>query len=90
MKAELNRRKFLHIAGATGIGASLAGTVPGAVTKSFCEPGFDLEEAEEVVSSVCEICFWKCGIKAYKRGGRVRAIMGNPDHPLSRGRLCPR
>ena len=90
MKTQLSRRSFLNIAGATGLGATLAGTVPGSLNKRFGEPGFDLGDADEVISSVCEVCFWKCGIRAHKKDGRVRAITGNPDHPLSRGKLCPR
>jgi len=42
------------------------------------------------VPTFCEICFWKCGVLAHVKGGRVTKITGNPDHPLSRGRLCPR
>ena len=38
----------------------------------------------------CDICFWKCGAIAYVRDGRLWKIEGNPDDPLSRGRLCPR
>ena len=38
----------------------------------------------------CDICFWKCGAIAYTRGGRLWKIEGNPDDPLSQGRLCPR
>lgn len=90
MNANLSRRKFLSIAGFTGVGASIASTLPGAMNKRFGEPGFDLGDADEVVSSVCEICFWKCGIQVHKRDGKARAITGNPAHPLSRGKLCPR
>ena len=38
----------------------------------------------------CELCFWKCGVLAHVKDGRVTKIVGNPEHPLSRGRLCPR
>jgi thiosulfate reductase/polysulfide reductase chain A len=42
------------------------------------------------VPSFCELCFWKCGILAHVRDGRVTKIRGNPKDPLSRGHLCPR
>jgi thiosulfate reductase / polysulfide reductase chain A len=42
------------------------------------------------VPTFCELCFWKCGVLAHVRGGRVTKVVGNPEHPLSRGRLCPR
>ena len=38
----------------------------------------------------CDICFWKCGAIAYVQDGQLWKIEGNPDDPLSRGRLCPR
>jgi thiosulfate reductase / polysulfide reductase chain A len=88
--SKLNRRKFLTIAGATGLGATMAGAVPTALRRRFGEQGFEPAPDDETVSSVCEICFWKCGIQAHVRDGEVRRITGNPDHPLSRGRLCPR
>ena len=89
-RPELSRRKFLRIAGVTGIGATVAGTVPGAMRTHFGEQGYEPAPDDETVASVCEMCFWKCGIHAHVRDGRVRRITGNPDHPLSRGRLCPR
>ncbi len=36
------------------------------------------------------MCFWKCGVLAHVKKGRVAKLTGNPDHPLSRGKLCPR
>ena len=91
MKSErLSRRSFLELAGAAGVGSALVGAAPGALRKRFGEPGFAVPDGDEVVSSVCEICFWKCGIRVHKQDGRATKIEGNPDHPLSRGRLCPR
>ncbi len=42
------------------------------------------------VPTFCDVCFWKCGAIASVRDGRLWKIEGNPDDPLSRGRLCPR
>jgi thiosulfate reductase/polysulfide reductase chain A len=42
------------------------------------------------VPTYCDICFWKCGAIAYTRNGRLWKIEGNPEDPLSSGRLCPR
>ena len=45
---------------------------------------------ERTVSSVCGVCFWKCGIRAeIGADGRLLHLRGNPEHPSSRGRLCP-
>ena len=37
-----------------------------------------------------EMCFWKCGVDAHVRDGKVVKLTGQKDHPLSNGRLCPR
>jgi len=42
------------------------------------------------IFSLCEICVWRCGLRAKVRDGRVRKLEGNPAHPHSRGLLCPR
>ena len=33
-------------------------------------------------------CYDACGIVAIKRGGTVTRVLGDPDHPVSRGALC--
>jgi formate dehydrogenase major subunit len=47
-------------------------------------------EADKVVKSVCPYCAVGCGQNVYVRDGRVTQIEGNPDSPVSRGRLCPK
>ena len=47
-------------------------------------------DGDRVVPSFCELCFWKCGVLAHVKNGRVTKVVGNPAHPLSKGRLCPR
>lgn len=46
--------------------------------------------ADEVVKSVCPYCAVGCGQNVYVRDGRVTQIEGDPDSPVSRGRLCPK
>jgi formate dehydrogenase major subunit len=46
--------------------------------------------ADKVVKSVCPYCAVGCGQNVYVRDGRVTQIEGNPDSPVSRGRLCPK
>lgn len=46
--------------------------------------------AERVVKSVCPYCAVGCGQNVYVEGGRVTQIEGDPDSPISRGRLCPK
>lgn len=87
----VNRRQFIKLgvgtAVAAGIGPGLMNEWWGMDTYAAADPG---TEGDRVVPTFCELCFWKCGVNAHVRDGRVTKIVGNPDHPLSRGRLCPR
>ena len=87
----MNRRDFIQITGASAAGLALAGGLGtkwyGLYADPLPDPGTD---GERVVPTFCELCFWKCGVLAHVRDGRVTKIKGNPKHPLSRGRLCPR
>jgi formate dehydrogenase major subunit len=47
-------------------------------------------EADEVAHSVCPFCAVGCAQKVYVKDGKVTQIEGNPDSPISRGRLCPK
>jgi formate dehydrogenase major subunit len=47
-------------------------------------------DAERVVKSVCPYCAVGCGQLVYVRDGKVDQIEGDPDSPISRGRLCPK
>jgi formate dehydrogenase major subunit len=47
-------------------------------------------DADKVVPSVCPYCAVGCGQKVYVKDGRVTQIEGDPDSPISRGRLCPK
>ena len=48
------------------------------------------EGAESVARSVCPYCAVGCGQVVYVEKGRVSQIEGDPDSPISRGRLCPK
>ncbi|GHJ42508.1 formate dehydrogenase [Streptomyces sp. TS71-3] len=48
------------------------------------------ESAERVVKSVCPYCAVGCGQQVYVEDGKVVQIEGDPDSPVSRGRLCPK
>jgi thiosulfate reductase / polysulfide reductase chain A len=53
------------------------------------KPG--VSEAGNVVliyKSACRMCHGGCGVFVHVKGGRVVKIEGNPDSPVSRGRLC--
>jgi len=46
--------------------------------------------ADRVVQSVCPYCAVGCGQRVYVTDERVVQIEGDPDSPISRGRLCPK
>lgn len=46
--------------------------------------------ADRVVQSVCPYCAVGCGQKVYVTDEKVTQIEGDPDSPISRGRLCPK
>jgi formate dehydrogenase major subunit len=46
--------------------------------------------ADEVVASICPYCGVGCGQLVYVKDKEVVQIEGNPDSPVSRGRLCPK
>jgi formate dehydrogenase major subunit len=47
-------------------------------------------EADRVVQSICPYCAVGCGQKVYVKDEKVVQIEGDPDSPISRGRLCPK
>jgi formate dehydrogenase major subunit len=47
-------------------------------------------EADAVVPSICPYCAVGCGQRVFVRDGAVIQIEGDPDSPVSRGRLCPK
>ena len=48
------------------------------------------ETADRVVPSVCPYCAVGCGQRIYVKDERVIQVEGDPDSPVSRGRLCPK
>jgi len=88
----LTRRKFIKIGTAGAAAVTLAG---GLTTNSICalhahEVPDPLSDGDKIVPTFCELCFWKCGVLAHVKDGKVTKLVGNPKHPLSNGRLCPR
>lgn len=86
-----SRRTFIKISGATfggaALGSGLLSNMWGLTPDVVANP---MTDGDTVVPTFCEMCFWKCGVLAHVKEGRVTKIVGNPEHPLSNGRLCPR
>jgi formate dehydrogenase major subunit len=44
----------------------------------------------EIARSICPYCGVGCGQLIYHKNGKLVSIEGDPDSPISRGRLCPK
>ena len=49
-----------------------------------------IADADKVAKSICPYCAVGCGQDVYVKNERVVQIEGDPDSPVSRGRLCPK
>src|SRR5246127_2402230 len=94
--ADVKRREFFKITGATLAGSSLAllGFSPNAALAEVRE--FKLSRATET-RNTCPYCSVACGVIMYSLGDRAKNahssifhIEGDPDHPVNRGTLCPK
>ena len=48
------------------------------------------QTADRVVRSICPYCAVGCGQRVYVKDEKIVDIEGDPDSPISRGRLCPK
>jgi formate dehydrogenase major subunit len=94
--AEITRRRFLAVTGASLAGSSLAlmGFSPGTALAEVRE--FKLARATET-RNTCPYCAVACGVIMYSLGDNAKNakasiihIEGDPDHPVNRGTLCPK
>ena len=88
----MNRRRFLKSTAATGaagatIGgiAGLSGLAPAKQAHAQAARG-----QTTITKNVCAQCPGRCGIDVYTTDGKVHAIYGTTDHPISNGKGCPK
>jgi formate dehydrogenase major subunit len=48
------------------------------------------QDADGVTKSICPFCAVGCGQQVFTKDGKVVQVEGDPDSPISRGRLCPK
>jgi formate dehydrogenase major subunit len=73
----------------------LTGTDPlgrGAAAQSYRSKALTArtETADSMARSVCPYCAVGCGQRIFVKDGKVVQIEGDPDSPISKGRLCPK
>ena len=87
----LSRRKFLALVGAS---AALAGAGcsdyrdKGEIIPYIKKPEEITLGKADYYASTCNACDKACGILIKTREGRPIKADGNPDHPVSKGKLC--
>ena len=92
----LSRRQFIKGAALAGTGAALArtGVFDPGTARAQGGPGVTSflpgPTADYQVSTLCEMCVWRCGVIAKVRNGVIEKLDGNPAHPHSLGKLCAR
>lgn len=86
----VSRRDFLKLGGAAAGALALGELIPPMAAHAAREAGQLDASGDGMIASLCEMCVWRCGILAKVKDGRVVKLEGNPDHPHSKGRLCPR
>ena len=41
-----------------------------------------------IVKTICQMCYFYCGLDVTLENGRIVKIEGMPEHPVNHGRLC--
>ena len=72
------------------LGGDRLGLGPAAQSRRSRELKPRTATADRVVRSICPYCAVGCGQKVYVKDEKVVQIEGDPDSPISRGRLCPK
>ena len=93
---DMNRRQFFRVSGA-GLAASSLVALGFSPTAALAETRqYKLAAATETRNN-CTYCSVGCGLLMYSLGdgaknalGDVIHVEGDPDHPVSRGSLCPK
>jgi formate dehydrogenase major subunit len=76
---------YRQLTGADPLGRGAAAQSPRSATLTA-----RTETADRMARSVCPYCAVGCGQEVYVKDGEVIQIEGDPDSPISRGRLCPK
>ena len=90
MTKTITRRDFLKLGGMAAGALALGQFIPPEVAFAARNSGLLNASGSGYIPTMCEMCVWRCGVLAKVENGRVVKLEGNPEHPHSRGKLCPR
>ncbi|MDD5542193.1 MAG: molybdopterin-dependent oxidoreductase [Acidobacteriia bacterium] len=90
---DFNRRDFFRLAGGAAVGTAAAGvtlkgisTLSHALTVDRRPP----RGPERWVATTCQACAGGCGLMIRMIGKRAVKVVGNSNHPINRGGVCPK
>ena len=90
----MNRRDFLKRSSATCVALAALEMEGGNLFRPAQAAAAGTQLAGSIgakdVTSVCEMCFWRCPIVAKVKDGKVVKIEGNPKSPSNGRRVCAR
>ncbi len=85
------RRRFLQASTALGgmaVATDVVGLAP--IAEARAAPAPAGAGATKIVKNICGQCPARCGIDVHVTDGRVHAMYGTLDNPISNGKLCPK
>ncbi|CAG1010521.1 partial Thiosulfate reductase molybdopterin-containing subunit PhsA, partial [Anaerolineales bacterium] len=88
--SNISRRDFLKVGGAAATALAVGQFIPAPVAQAARDAGHLNAQGDGEIATMCEMCVWRCGVLAKVVNGKVVKLDGNPDHPHSNGKLCPR
>jgi len=89
-KTKVSRRDFLKLGTATMGALALGQFIPPPVAQAARATGSLDSNGSGYISTLCEMCVWRCGVRAKVVENRIVKLEGNPEHPHSQGKLCAR
>lgn len=86
---EISRREFLKLS-SLGAGAVVASQFISPPAARAALRRMEDPNGDGYIPTMCEMCVWRCGVRARVNEGRIVKLEGNPDNPHSKGKLCAR
>jgi thiosulfate reductase/polysulfide reductase chain A len=85
----ISRREFLKL-GSLSLGALAASQFIAPPVARAARLRLDDPNGDGYIPTMCEMCVWRCGVRARVKDGRVVKLEGNPENLHSKGKLCAR
>ncbi|OGA55942.1 MAG: molybdopterin oxidoreductase [Betaproteobacteria bacterium RIFCSPLOWO2_12_FULL_62_58] len=91
LNTAITRRRFLQVSGVTGAAAATGLGFEDVTGQAVADAKAAAAESKTVITkSVCNQCPARCGVDVYTTDGRVHAMYGSLESPISNGKLCPK